>query len=900
MLDNKGTSMDSRQKVRAYNLPTQLRLFIGREAEITEIGGLIEDEACHLLTLVGPGGIGKTRLAIEVAKTFGDQNLTTDSLFTDGVFFVPLAPLISPNSIVPTIANTLGFQFYQENPIRNQLLDYLHDRQLLLVMDNFEHLLDGSDILTDILQTAPGVKVLVTSRLVLGIKVEWVREVVGLTVPHNKHERDISTYTAAQLFADRARQIRGSFSVDTEKDDVTQICQLVAGVPLAIELAATWIRALPCAAIANEIQANVDFLASRAQDMPERHQSMRVVFDHSWGLLTEHEQAILRRLSIFRAGFTREAAHGITQSSLNNLADLVDKSFISVDEFGRFSIHELVRQYAEEKLEAADEWETIADAHMQCFADFLVERATDIKGRRQLAGLNEVDADFENIRSAWVRAIRKSNYGVVERMIEGLTLFCELRARYLDGEHLFQHAVALLSSGHDEDSSHLLKILRARWFKMRVLQLNDLSKAQEAFESLLEYSVQNYAPEEIAFCQRALGEIAYSLGNWDKALPYFSAARNHYETIEDHYYLGRAMRGLAMCYLYLPAYQERFPALNRQHIDVVSEAGDKTGLGHAIYYNGLHAIFTGRFHDAIFHLQDGAALWAELGDEKSVGISKSNISHIYVLMGRFEQAQILAAQGLEIAANINSPLVKRIALFVLGTVSSMNEDYGKAWRLFQAIQPSSSPRPITNPMMSWGLAITALGLGEIQEARQHIHRTCKFWWTTRDTQRTLWLLQCLPVAAIVLEAEGVRAHAIELLALALTHPGSLNGWAEKWPLMTRLRSDLKRELGDDVYELAWERGKSLDLETEIKTLMRHFQDADDTSHVANQALPEPLTQRELQILRLLAERRSNREIADELTVVLGTVKTHVYNICQKLNARNRRQAVVQARELNLL
>ena len=238
-----------------HSLPPQSTSFIGRKTEITEILTVINDPTCRLLTLVGPGGVGKTRLAIEVVSRLTRSDLATSGsqAFRDGAFFVTFAPLHSSASIVPAIADSVRLQFSPSGSPREQLVDYLRTKSLLLVMDNFEHLLNGADLIPDILSAAPGVVVLVTSRERLKLQEEWVWEVKGLSYPDTRPIGKLDEFDATQLFVKRASQVRRDFSVDDTSDAVARICQLVEGMPLALELAASWCGTMPVMTIASQI-----------------------------------------------------------------------------------------------------------------------------------------------------------------------------------------------------------------------------------------------------------------------------------------------------------------------------------------------------------------------------------------------------------------------------------------------------------------------------------------------------------------------------------------------------------------------------------------------------------------------------------------------------------------------
>ncbi len=295
-----------------HNLPSATTSFIGRQAELAEIALLMHDPACRLLTLLGPGGIGKSRLAVQAAYQQSDQ-------FADGVYFVPLTPIHSADLLISALNDILGLiAFGQELP-RQLLIQYLFGKELLLVLDGFEHLIDAaSDLVVELLAAAGRIKILVTSREVLNLREEWIRSVDGLPYPVDDAGSRIDDYAAVQLFADRARQVRADFSLHDNLIHVIRICRLVEGIPLGIELAAAWIWTLPCSLIADEIQQRLDFLSTTLRNIPERHRSMRAVFEQSWRLLSAHEQAVFKRLAVFRGSFSREAAERVAGGVAGN------------------------------------------------------------------------------------------------------------------------------------------------------------------------------------------------------------------------------------------------------------------------------------------------------------------------------------------------------------------------------------------------------------------------------------------------------------------------------------------------------------------------------------------------------------------------------------------------------
>jgi predicted ATPase len=411
-----------------HNLPPPPTAFVGRAAELGEIARYLHKPGAQLLTLVGPGGIGKTRLALQAAARCVEPGAAFETEFADGVFLVSLAAGDAEPGERPTLLAALAdaLQFSFQGPVhpQAQLLNYLREKQMLLILDNFEDLVTEARQLGDILRLAPGIKLLVTSRVRLNLREEWALEVNGLDYPPAAdplppHDA-ADAYGAIALFGQQARRARAGFALtEANFPEVVRICRLVEGAPLGIELAASWLRVLSCREIADEIEKGLDFLTSALQNVPERHRSLRAVFDHSWNLLSPPEQVLFRQLSVFQGGFPRDAAAQVVGASLPLLAGLADKSLLRRNASGRYEVHELLRQYAEEKLRLLpEEHERVHDQHCRYYAELLSQHKTQLKGEAPQAALLALSAERENVRAAW-------NWAVEHRKVAELNQFME-------------------------------------------------------------------------------------------------------------------------------------------------------------------------------------------------------------------------------------------------------------------------------------------------------------------------------------------------------------------------------------------------------------------------------------------------------------------------------------------
>jgi predicted ATPase len=442
------------------NLPIQLTELVGRQAELAECERLLARS--RLLTILAPGGTGKTRLAIQAAA-----DITAD--FPDGVFFISLAEVTSSRDITQAVAESLGLALSSDQDMKSQLLTYLTNKSQLLVFDNFEHLIDGASIITGILQTAPQVKVLVTSRAKLNLSGETVLTLGGLETTWESLDEAFQA-SGAQLFIDAAKRVRPGFVLDPEDlDPLAEILRLTGGLPLGILLAAAWVDMLPVSEIAAEIAKNLDFLETDMGDVPDRHRSLRAAFDTSWAYLGPEERKSFLALSVFRGGFTRQAALAVAGASLRGLSVLAGKSLVTPSpETGRYGIHELLRQYGEAELRQDPELSARVDEAHAAFHGALMEESLALFIRSdQPRALRIVEQDLDNVRSAWRHYLATGDAAAARPFVEGLWYLYEMRGWYPAGITLFGEALDALDERSDQEDIVKLRALAGAaqaWF----------------------------------------------------------------------------------------------------------------------------------------------------------------------------------------------------------------------------------------------------------------------------------------------------------------------------------------------------------------------------------------------------------------------------------------------------
>jgi predicted ATPase/DNA-binding CsgD family transcriptional regulator len=736
---------------------------------------------------------------------------------------------------------------------------------------------------------------------VLNLQEEWVRPIAGLAYPDQQDGQPLEAYSAVQLFLERARQIRSDFDLAKHSYSVVEICRLVEGMPLAIELAAGWLKVLQPADIAQEIQRNRDILTTRSRNLPERHRSIRSVFEHSWRLMRQDERAIFQKLSVFRGGCTREAAESVAGASLHTLAALADMSLVRLSPAGRYDAHELLRQYGAEQLDAAGQTARVQQAYIDYYLGMLQRLERDIKAHGQLAALDTIAADFENVRNAWQLAVQQGHIAALNQAVESLHFFADMRGRYHEVVALLQAAVAQFQAPNPDQAPILYRI-QARLARLILLgNLRIHGDLHALIDTCLAAACARHDQAEIGFCLMVAGIIAM----WEsdgpphtntEALALFQESYAVYTALGDTFYRADVLSWIAPS---TPADGADDPcvAILGQSLELRRAIGDRNGI--AWITVNLTEAMLGQLNyvECERYAREALGLMREIGSLKGILQATFKLAQTTMLKGDLAEARTLAEQLRDLAGEINNIDGAMLAAGLLAfLVCVIDEQYAHGAALAQkhyamSLEPFFDGH--NNLNAHWGQAAADCGQGRYADARQGY---AALFWDRRDDPAPATI--CLALEAAARAHEGAPEAAAELLGLAFHQPAWASGWLHCWPLLTRLRASLLCQLGQEAYQAACERGCRYDLHSTILALLG--KPVERPQPTTNCSLLEPLSERELEVLSLLAAGLSNREIAERLVLSVGTVKVHTRNIYGKLSVHSRTQAIVQAGELSLL
>jgi predicted ATPase/DNA-binding SARP family transcriptional activator len=612
------------------NLPAPVTSFVGREAELNDLSDRLRRADVRLVTLTGPGGIGKTRLALQVAA-----ELRAD--FADGLCFVSLAPLRDPALVPPTLAHVLGVSEAAHDPLQ-RVKSELRDRQMLLLLDNFESVLDAAPLLTELLQAAPGLKMLVTSRAVLHLYGE-----------HEFPVPPLPSDPAVRLFTDRAQAVRPEFRITPANVfAVAEICTRLDGLPLAIELAAACVKLFPPAVLLARLEHGLHWLASGARDVPARHQTLRDAIAWSYDLLDEPERALFRRLAAFVGGCTAEAAeavignpgprsaaergwglaaHQLPNTIFDGLSSLVDKSLLKqVDTDGqpRFAMLETIRDYALEQLSASGEMDAIRRRHSAFFIQLAEASVAKILGAEQAEWLDRLSAEHDNLRSALTWTLSSEEEAEAEaglRLAGALTWFWHWRGHWTEGRRWIAQALA---HGPEPGAPAMRRLSRAR-------------------------------------ALFGAGVLAWAQSDYPTARAHLEASLDLAPSGSDPFTRAHALGALGLVLLYQNEPAQAEPLLN-ESLALFRGLENPFGIGVTLVRLGIVAQLQSNWKHSEALYTESLALYRALGNTWGIAISLASLAEAKVGQREFDRADGLYAESIGLFKALNSPWYLALAV----------------------------------------------------------------------------------------------------------------------------------------------------------------------------------------------------------------------------------------------
>jgi predicted ATPase/class 3 adenylate cyclase len=618
-----------------HNLPLQLTAFVGRQKEIAHACDILSESETRLLTLTGPGGVGKTRLSLQVAEEFLDE-------YSDGVFFVELQHVSTADLVMTKVASTLGLLETAKRPVGEILQDYLRERQMLLVLDNFEHVVAAAPRLAALLAACPRLKILVSSRVVLHIAGERQLAVPPLELPDpnvSLSMTNVISCDAIQLFVERARRVKPTFEMSAiDAAAVAQICRRVDGLPLAIELAAARVKIFSTSALLARMSKPLEMLSGGPCDLPTRQKTMRQAIAWSYDLLDDEEKSLLRRLAVFVGGAPLGGVEAVIgeaddqkgADTLGGLASLLDKSLLRRDETNeedepRFTMLETIREFALERLIESGEAPTFYRRHADYYRILAQRAERGLTGRQQATWLRRLQKEVDNIWGAltWLIERRAAD--------DGLSLAAPL-SRFWRAHGFITEARSRLAT---------------------LLSMPDISNEKARAKAL-----------------HAAGWLAREQADYVEARSLDEQSLELYRKLKEPYGIGWALIDLA----FVARYEADYPRARKfldESLPLVREVQDLEGTAVALASLGLIARDEGDAATAEAYLQDSLAVWQELGDPIGTGWTLTSLGIVARADGRRDAARTRLERALALWREIGD---RQNAANVLGTLATLERD----------------------------------------------------------------------------------------------------------------------------------------------------------------------------------------------------------------------------------
>jgi predicted ATPase/DNA-binding XRE family transcriptional regulator len=639
------------------NLPAQLTRFIGREAELAELQSRLLQDEVRLLTLTGPPGTGKTRLATEAAERVKPQ--------FEGVYFVPLEPLDDAGLVFPTIARTLGLKDTGSQSPMQVVEHYLHARRVLLLLDNFEQVMGAARSVLYLVTSCPGVKVLVTSREPLNVRGEQQFPVDTLAVPDADPLPPLDRlldYPAVALFVDRASSVRADFSLTLDNAEaIAQVCRRLDGLALAIELAAARTRVFTPQQIAARLDHRLNLLTGGSRDMPPRQQTLRAAIEWSYNLLAAGEQTLLRRMSVFAGGFSLSAVEATCNPNadlpldvLDGIGSLLDKSLVRqgpwVGEQARFTMLETIREYAEERLAASGEAPDIRRSHAEYYLALAESAGVQFIGSEQAMWLDLLEADHDNVRSALRWAIDCGEADFAAQLCGALWQFWSRRGYYREGRDWVLKALSMPGAGPARQRA---KALAVAGFLAYVQ--GDFAAMPACFDESLSISRQLGYTEGEAYALEGLGIVAHHRDDYPLATSRFNESMALFERLGDTWGTANSLFRLGNVALNEGRYADA-RQLHEQSLRLRRSVGDSGRIASSLLHLGEVARCCGDYEEAGRSYEAALELYRQLGGKDGIASSLHNLGHVRSRSGDYASAVDCFTRGLLLFVELGDKL----------------------------------------------------------------------------------------------------------------------------------------------------------------------------------------------------------------------------------------------------
>jgi predicted ATPase/DNA-binding CsgD family transcriptional regulator len=838
-----------------------LTSLLGRETEIDQICEMLDTDTIRLLTLTGPGGIGKTRIALEVASRL-------ESEYAHGACFVPLAPIQDVTHVIPAVAKTLGIQESGDATIAEVLSSVLQDRHMLLALDNFEHVLGAAaPWLSDLLARCPRLTVLVTSRAALHVTGEWRFSVPPLPVPDARSLDMLLENAAVKLFVARAAAVHHDFALDeANAESVRDICHHLDGIPLAIELAAAGINVLTPAELLHRLTHQQSVLTGNGH-LPVRHQTMRNAIAWSYDLLSEPEQSLFRRMCVFVGGFSLGAAEAVRDSKedvsdlpvFDLVASLVDHSLIRkvarANDASRLTMLEPIREFGLERLSAHGEQVTARDAHAVWYLHMARESEPAIEGPDQVVLLNRLELEHGNIRAALSWLTKQERIEEALDLAGSIWLFLSIRGLYAEGRQWYE-ALLVHSMGMGRTVPRA-KVL----FGLGTIahSQGDMARAQAAYEEAISILREQDACGHLSRAMQGLGCTFFSVGRNDEAEAICADSLNLARRLDDAWVIAATLNilGLVAAYRGDSEMGERHM---QECVDVCRTSGNRWGLSLCLMNLGAFAMARGGVAQAERHWQELVALGNELGDRRGLSFGLMSLAEVDRYRGEYGSAKFRLMDALTHARDVGE-------IYLVGYV--------------------------------------LIGLGRLAAvASRDAHRAVAFLREGIETLLTLGnendLAQCLDAFADVTIAMREVERAARFIGSAdavLDRSDTVRQPIQPGEHQARLDA-MVAVLGEQGFHEAWTAGKMLSREEALAEALAfepvHAAAPKATAGITASGAAAGLTSRELEVLRSMADGLTNQEIADTLSISNRTATSHASNVLGKLGLDSRTAAVAFA------